>query len=75
MYVASATCLLLARTLNSSPVFFTVNLRFDITPAAIVSPSSASQVSDAVKVGVTCHLPVVARSGGVRIFLVIHFAV
>ena len=59
-------CLMYAQLLT--PIFFTVNLRFNIIPAAIVCPSSASQVSGAVKVGVTCDLPVVARSGGVRIF-------
>ena len=70
----SSACMLLRPPACYRPMyaqlltFFTVNLRFDIIPAAIVFPSSASQVSGAVKVGVTCDLPVVARSGGVRIF-------
>jgi FAD/FMN-containing dehydrogenase len=76
MYVASATGLLLPHVRSTPPPpFLIVNLRFDITPAAIVFPSSASEVSGAVKAGVACQLPVVARSGGVRIFLVVHFAV
>lgn len=40
------------------------NLRFNVSPAAVVYPESAQQVAAAIQAGASTHTQVVARSGG-----------
>lgn len=46
----------------------TVNLRFTFEPAAIVFPKTAKDVSSILQLAQQFNFPVVARSGGVRLF-------
>ena len=45
-------------------IFVVDNLRFNVSPAAVVYPESAQQVAAAIQAGASTHTQVVARSGG-----------